>query len=162
MKTGTNVRSFVTAESFLSNREQVIIIYGAYVCLFLTVISGVPQGSVHGPLQCIIPTLTYSSTVTFPYLRTIEGDLSLQNDFSKCLSRLKLAMKVLSLETFSYNLPKERIESNITPLEITNIPTLSLGVPIDKKKLTFSNHITTITIRFMRMLSVLYVVLTIK
>lgn len=149
-------------KSYLTNRSQTVVI-GGYRSDYVSIPSGVPQGSLLGPLlynaflydiyTCISHSkfLMYADdTKIFRAIKTEDDTKFLQNDMN-CLveyyRRNRIAVNINKCQVISFSLSPRPIKQVYTMngIQLNRVEYVrDLGVHLDHK-FTFSHHIDTIT-----------------
>ena len=164
-------------KNFLSDRYQCTRL-GCNLSSFLAVLSGVPQGSILGPIlfSIYINDINYACNLSTPYLFADDGALlfedSCRNSFINMKIELLTIVKWLSANKLSFNADKTEfmifdsvdseneakidIELNDTTISIKECKeTKYLGLMLDCK-LNFKSHIDYIKKKVMKRIGAMY------
>ena len=164
-------------KNFLTDRHQCTMLNGN-VSSFLAVLSGVPQGSILGPIlfSIYINDINYACNLSTPYLFADDGALffedSCRNSFINMKIELLTIIKWLSANKLSFNADKTEfmifdsadldhedqiaVELNDTIITIKECKdTKYLGLMLDCK-LNFKSHIDYIKKKVMKRIGAMY------
>ena len=162
-------------QNFLSNRYQCTRI-GTCLSSFVLVLSGVPQGSILGPIlfSIYINDMHYACNLSKPYLFADDGALFFENSCRKTYINMKIELmtiiKWLSVNKLSFNANKTEfmvfdtldqedeiiVDLNNSCITVNECKvTKYLGLMLDSK-LNFKSHIDYIKKKIMKRIGAMY------
>ncbi|MCP4437760.1 MAG: reverse transcriptase family protein, partial [Aureispira sp.] len=162
-------------KSYLVDRYQCTRLCGR-LSSFLVVLSGVPQGSILGPIlfSIYINDIVYACNLSTPYLFADDGALFFENCCRKSFINMKIELitiiKWLSANKLSFNVGKtefmifdtlDQIDEIVIELNNSNLSikeckvTKYLGLMVDNK-LDFKDHIEYIKKKILKRIGAMY------
>ncbi|MCP4493909.1 MAG: reverse transcriptase family protein, partial [Gammaproteobacteria bacterium] len=162
-------------KSYLADRYQCTRLCGR-LSSFLVVLSGVPQGSILGPIlfSIYINDIIYACNLSIPYLFADDGALFFENCCRKSFINMKIELitiiKWLSVNKLSFNVDKtefmifdtlDQIDEIVIELQNTSFSikeckvTKYLGLMVDNK-LDFKDHIEYIKKKILKRIGAMF------